>query len=75
LATAPFIVRFVAGRQAFQVRDELLPVGHAVGSDLPGDAWPQYLLGSSGTYLQEGLERLPIHPGPSQVAKIGDDLV
>ena len=74
-APPPFIVRFVAGRQALQMRDQFLPAGYAVSSNLAGDTRPQDLLGSSRTYLQERLERLTIYPRPGEAAKLCDDFV
>jgi hypothetical protein len=75
LAAAPFIVRLVSGRQAPQMRDQLFPAGYSVSPNLPGNAGPQYLLGSSWTHLQERLQGLPVHPGPRKVAKFRNGLV
>lgn len=75
LAAMPFVVRFVAGRETSQMRDQFIPVRYAVGANLSGYAGSQDLLGPSRPHLQKGLERFPIHPGERQIAKLTDHLV
>ncbi len=55
LAAPALILRFVASRQAFQMRDQLVALRDTVGPDLPGYARPHDLLGPSWAYLQERL--------------------
>jgi hypothetical protein len=68
-------MHFIAGRQAFQMRDEFVAVRNDICSHLAGNARPQDLLGSAGTDAQEGLEGLTIHPRPGEVTQLCDDLV
>jgi len=75
LAPSPFVMHFIAGRQAFQMRDEFVAVRNDICSHLAGNARPQDLLGSAGTDAQEGLEGLTIHPRPGEVTQLCDDLV
>jgi len=75
LAATPFIVHIVAGRQAFQMRDQFLSPGDTVRANLVGHAGPEYLLGSSGADLEKGLESLAVYPRPRLIAELGDDLV
>jgi hypothetical protein len=71
----PLVMHLVASRQAFQMRDEFLPVCNDICPNLACNARPQNLLGSSRADAEERLECLMIRPRPGEVAQLGDDLV
>ena len=58
-----------AGGETFEMGDQGLPVGYAVGADLTGDAGSQDLLGPAAADAQQTLERGAVDPAVGQGAK------
>ena len=75
MRTGDIVMDGLSGSKAFEMRDQLLPVGYPVGSHLLADAWREDLLGAAAAHVKHAFERSAVNPRDGKSAKFGGDSV